>query len=588
MNYPDKKNNEEKQKKISFLKTFLKLVKDSRPNKFLFFLLILSFILIPASITSLGILIKNFIDNAFVLKNGENFYNSEKLFFYLSKYIIYFICLAFVLAFASCLRVFAINYINDFLVFKIKEKIFNKMLNLNIKDFDRFGKNFFKTLLGFDIEEVITSINLKLSLIARNIGLFGGSIFLLFFSNVRLSFIIIISILFVLFFISIMGLRLKKSIKNLKELKNQIFLYLDESISFIKIIKISNQTQKQLENLENSHKKILKNAFFVYIFRGFFVGFIIFCLFLTIILTIYLGSLMILNGSITQGVLSSFIFYALVASTSLGGIIESFFEISKYRLNFEKIQNIIKLDSDSKDFNLQKKNEIFRFQNLEFQRVFFRYENNANLILKNLNFKISKGEKVSIIGPSGSGKSTILNLIFGFFEPTSGEIFLNDINLKNIDLNSYYKKLSILSQEVEIFSISLYENLIYGADHPDEKLLLNLIERFNLKDFIESLNQKIHNKLGDESGIKLSGGQKQRVGLIRALLRKPEILILDESTASLDAQNEADIYNFLLSDSCKELTIIFVTHKLSYLNQMNKIIKLLDCGEIDSILENNS
>jgi ATP-binding cassette subfamily B protein AbcA/BmrA len=537
----------------------------------------------------IGVLIKDFIDHAFIFPKSELIqnYDSKNLFSYLNRYIIYFSILALSLAFASGLRIFSINYLNDFLIFKIKEMVFKKMLDLEIKEFDQNGKNFFKTLLGFDVEELVSSVNLKLSLIARNIGLFFGSIILLFLNNGKLSLIIIVAILFVLFFISILGIRLRKLIKNFKEMKNQTFLYLDESICFIKLIKISNESLNQKKKLSFWHERILKDAFWLYIFRGIFIGFIIICLFLTIILTLYLGSLMILNGELTPGSLSSFIFYALISSTSLGGILESFFEISKYKLNFEKIQKILYSgQNNSKDENdFQELIQINNFDSIEFRDVSFGYiDGKENLILKNINFKIQKGQKVSTIGPSGSGKSTILNLILGFFATSSGKIFLNNVDLEKIQKESYYKKLSMLSQEVEIFSSSLYENLTYGIESPDEILLEQLIEKFNLKDLVESLPEKIHNKIGDQNGTKLSMGQKQRIGLIRAMMKKPEILILDESTASLDNQNESEIYDLLLSSNYKDLTIIFVTHKLSYLNLMNKTIKLSSLGEVEDCL----
>jgi ABC-type multidrug transport system fused ATPase/permease subunit len=205
-------------------------------------------------------------------------------------------------------------------------------------------------------------------------------------------------------------------------------------------------------------------------------------------------------------------------------------------------------------------------------------------VLHEVDLELKTSEFCAVMGPSGSGKSTILNLILGFFATSSGKIFLNNVDLEKIQKESYYKKLSMLSQEVEIFSSSLYENLTYGIESPDEILLEQLIEKFNLKDLVESLPEKIHNKIGDQNGTKLSMGQKQRIGLIRAMMKKPEILILDESTASLDNQNESEIYDLLLSSNYKDLTIIFVTHKLSYLNLMNKTIKLSSLGEVEDCL----
>ena len=205
------------------------------------------------------------------------------------------------------------------------------------------------------------------------------------------------------------------------------------------------------------------------------------------------------------------------------------------------------------------------------------YYNPEKIILENINLKINKSEKVAIVGSSGGGKSTLADLISRFYDVTSGEIFIDDVNIKNISIASIRKLIGIVPQETILFNDTIRNNIIFGSDNFTEEDLINATKFANAYEFIGNTENGFDTIVG-ERGLKLSGGQKQRIAISRALLRNPQILILDEATSSLDSESE-----ILVQEALEKLmtnrTSIIIAHRLSTIKNADRII-VLDSGKI--------
>lgn len=207
-----------------------------------------------------------------------------------------------------------------------------------------------------------------------------------------------------------------------------------------------------------------------------------------------------------------------------------------------------------------------------FKNINFSYEGKQGLILNNINFEVLSGEKVALVGESGVGKSTLIDLISFYYPPTSGEIFIDDVNIKNLDLKNLRSQIGIVPQEVILFNDTIKNNIRYGRfDATDEKIIA-ASKQAHADEFIEKFPLK-YNQIVGERGIKLSVGQKQRVAIARALLRNPRILILDEPTSALDAKTEK-----LIQESLEKLmgsrTTFIIAHRLSTVRRADKILAL--------------
>jgi len=220
---------------------------------------------------------------------------------------------------------------------------------------------------------------------------------------------------------------------------------------------------------------------------------------------------------------------------------------------------------------------------IKIKNLKYKYSEKLNYILNNINLNISKGEFIGIIGSSGSGKSTLVDLLMGLLTPSSGEICIDNINI-NDDKSSWQRKIGYVPQNIFLIDDSIKNNIAFGieGDKIDELKLNKAIEESQLKAFINSLEIGFETKVG-ERGAQISGGQLQRIGIARALYNDPEILILDESTASLDTLTENGIMDSI-NKLKGEKTIIMISHRFSSLKDCDKIYEIRDgkiLGEIN-------
>ena len=220
--------------------------------------------------------------------------------------------------------------------------------------------------------------------------------------------------------------------------------------------------------------------------------------------------------------------------------------------------------------------EEFR-SDITFENVDFRYKDNDEKILKNINLVAKKGETVALVGNSGGGKSTLVNLIPRFFDVDAGEISIDGINVKDYKIKSLRKKIGIVPQETFLFGGTVLENIRYGNQQASVEEVIEAAKKANAHEFIEKLEQGYETEIG-ERGVKLSGGQKQRISIARAILENPQILILDEATSALDNESEQLVQD-ALEKLMKGKTTFVIAHRLSTIINSDKIV-VIQQGEI--------
>lgn len=213
-------------------------------------------------------------------------------------------------------------------------------------------------------------------------------------------------------------------------------------------------------------------------------------------------------------------------------------------------------------------------QGIEFDDITFRYGRSTAPALKNVTLEFGKGKTTALVGPSGAGKSTTINLLARLYDPTEGRILIDGRPLEQLDLRTWRRRIALVSQEVFIFNATVAENIAYGKPDAKREEIIAAAERAHAHEFVQELSSGYDTLLGDE-GVRLSGGQEQRLALARALIREPDVLILDEATNALDAVSESLVQD-ALAEAFRDRTVIVIAHRLSTIELADHIIVLED------------
>ncbi|KJS04424.1 MAG: multidrug ABC transporter ATPase [Flavobacteriales bacterium BRH_c54] len=402
-----------------------------------------------------------------------------------------------------------------------------------------------------------------------------GMFFLLF-----ISFRLTVFMIAIIPVVAIIGIFFGKYIKKLsKEAQDDIAdanTVVDETLHGIASVKAyANEFFEILrykKSIDSSVNTSIKRA----LWRGVFIGLIMFAAGAAIVSIIWYGLHMVQNEVITLGELLSFAIYSALLGFSFAGAADLFSQLQKAIGATENLMDI--LDETTENVTLEKTPEIKIEGNLVFNNVCFSYPSRRDIqVLKGITFNVEQGKQIAIVGPSGSGKSTIAGLIFRFYDPESGEIFIDGKNINDYELSQIRNQMAIVPQEVMLFGGTIKENIEYGKPGATEEEIFEAAKKANALEFIESFPEKFETLVGDR-GIQLSGGQKQRIAIARAILKDPSILVLDEATSALDSESER-----LVQEALERLmdgrTSIVIAHRLSTIKKADTII-VLDNGKI--------
>ena len=473
-------------------------------------------------------------------------------------------------SFLSIYIIFYINRFNNNLLIRISDKIFKNYL---FKDYVFHLNNHSSKILtdtntetNYFVFYVVSSI---IQILVGLIFLFYISCFLFFLDK-----FVFISLLLVFSFIAFLYSKIfSKKINKLGNIRYQnaslAIKQIQESLGGIKEVILFNVQKYFLEkysfyNTNNAQSNLKSNTIFQ-------IPRILFELLMVILITIYLFFFTVRNSELSEIIiiLSTFVVSATRLIPAINKILGSYQNI-KYR---KKSVNVIYLEINSpqnKNIN-SKKNFIFK--SLIFDKVYFKHIDQNKYIFKSLNFTIKKGDKIGIQGTSGVGKTTFVNLISGLHSPTAGKILINN-NLANNNFNVWRSKIGYVPQKVFLLDDTIKNNILFGRKEKDFNLndIFKILKKFQILEFILNLENSINTAVG-ENGQKMSGGQIQRIGIIRALLHKPSVLILDESTSSLDLETEKSLIDNIYSNF-NNLTIVSISHRLSALRFCNKIYEV--------------
>lgn len=347
-----------------------------------------------------------------------------------------------------------------------------------------------------------------------------------------------------------------------------------ETFSGIRVVKAYSRENEIHDKFNTSAESYKKKNMRLVLVNALFMPTIVFLIGLSTILVIYIGGLKTFSGEITTGDILAFVIFVNMLTwpfVSIGWVTSI---IQRAAASQERINQFLKIQPKIVNINHDK----FEFKGkIEFKDVTYVYPNSDTKAIDHLSFVIESGQTLAIIGRTGSGKSTILNLLMRNIEPDEGEILIDGVNLKNINLDEFRKSVGIVPQEVFLFSDTIANNIRFGITDREVDLeeLRDVARKAHVLHNIEQFPDQFDTLLG-ERGVNLSGGQKQRVSIARALIRDPKLLLLDDCLSAVDTETEEIILSNLKSEIDNKTTLI-VSHRISSLRNADKLI-LLDHG----------
>jgi len=541
-----------------FFKRFLPYFKDYK-QKFVYAIIGMIF---AAGGTSLSAyMIKPILDKIFIEKNEQMLYivpfGLVAVFFFksLGKYI----------------QIYYISYIGQDIVKRLREQMIEKLLEFEIDFFhkQRSGELISRTVN--DIERVRNVVANFIPSLLRELLTIVALLGYIIYLNPKMAIISLVFLPLTFYPLSRLAKKMKQISTSSQEKISDLTAKLSEIFNNIEMIQASRSQKYELDEFKKDNQKIFDlnlNAIKVNQLTAPIMETAGSLAAAIIILT---GGKEVIDGSMSVGSFFSFLTALFMLYTPIKSVSQLYNQIQDALAATNRIYEI--LDRKSKLINGTK---LFNttIKEVEFKNVYLSYDEKE--ALNNINFKAKIGKKIALIGNSGGGKSSIINLILRFYDPKSGEVLFDGVNIKEYDLDALRDKIAIVTQRVYILNDTLAKNVAYGLKIDEQKIKESL-KKANAWDFVKELENGIYTKI-NEYGTNLSGGQRQRIAIARAIYKQPDIFIFDEATSALDNESEKKIIEAIDNISKEKITFV-IAHRLNTIENANKII-LLKSGKI--------
>lgn len=462
------------------------------------------------------------------------------------------------------------------IAFDFRNEIFSKIQRLSFSYYDRTQTGQLMIRATDDVEKVRLFIAQGLIAAAQAFLLLFATLIILFLMNWRLTLVIVPILPFSVVLFLVFGRISQPLFAEVQKRLSTLNTYLQENVAGIKVVKAFTREQHEQKRLDNAAMDLFNQFMKVSITFAILFPLINFIAQVGNAGLLYFGGQQIINNSLTLGDFQMFTQYLLLLFLPLGqlGFIISL--LAQASASSDRIFEILDAEADVK--NAPNARELPSLQGaVEFREVTFSYFDSSDPILKNVSFSVRPGETVALLGATGSGKTTIINLLPRFYDVKDGAVLIDGYDVREVTLDSLRSQIGIVLQETNLFSGTIRDNIAFGRSDATLDEVIAAAQAAAAHDFILSFPQGYDTPVG-ERGTTLSGGQKQRIAIARALLLNPRLLILDDSTSSVDLQTEAQIQR-ALDNLMKGRTSFVIAQRITTVLNADQIL-VLDKGQV--------
>lgn len=552
-------------------RVLLRLLGLLRPYKTRLALAGLALLMASGSVLLLGNGLRLVIDRGFLAADQQALAQSLGL----------MLAVVTVLALASALRYYQVTWIGERLAADLRQRVFDHLLTLEPSFFesasDGRAAGEIASRLTADTSVLQSLFGSSVSLALRNLFMLVGAVVLMLVTQPWLSAMVLIGIPATLLPIVWYGRRVRRLSRTSQDRVAELGRYAEEALSGIKTLQAFTHEAVDKTHYGQRVEQAFGSAVERTQQRAWLTGVAMLVVFTAVGLMLWQGGQAVLEGTMSAGELSAFIFYAVLAAGAIATLAEVAGDVQRAAGAAERLLELIDTQpAIQSPVNPQALPSPLRGE-ITLEDVTFTYPGRETPALNGFDLHIKPGERVAVVGPSGAGKSTLLALLLRFYDPSQGRITLDDRDVSTLDLAALRGAMGLVAQEPVLFSGSVAENLRYGDAEADIDRLRTAAQDASALDFIDALPQGFDTPLGP-GGVQLSGGQRQRLAIARALLKDPAVLLLDEATSALDAESERLVQQ-ALDRLMVGRTSIVIAHRLATVIAADRLL-VLDGGKL--------
>ncbi|MDF3019696.1 MAG: transporter [Steroidobacteraceae bacterium] len=524
-----------------------------------------------AAMLALPQALKNVIDQGFTAANAAA----------IDRYFLWLLLAAAVFAAFASLRMYLVNWIGERVVADLRSAVYKRVLLMDPAFFEVTKTGEVLSRLTTDTTLIQSLSGIGLSVLLRSTVSFIGSLVLLLLTSLKLALIILVLVPTVLLPMMIFGRRVRRLSRASQDRVADTSGLAGETLNAIQTVQAFTLEELHGRRYDDAVEDSFTTAIQRTRVRAWLIAVAIMMTFGAVTLVLWLGARAVLDGSMTGGDLAKFLSYAIFMGTSVGALSEMWGELQRAAGAMERTVELLNSEPSivvpdkPTPLNSESRGAI------SFEHLSFSYPSRPDTrALDDFHLQIAPGETVAFVGPSGAGKSTVFQLLLRFYDPASGRIVIDGVDIAQADPGEVRAHIGLVPQETIIFGASARENIRYGRPGASDADIEAAARAAAADEFIRKLPEGYETFLG-EKGARLSGGQKQRIAIARAILKNPPILLLDEATSSLDSESERLVQD-ALEQLMRQRTTLVIAHRLATAINSDRIV-VIDRGRIVGI-----